>query len=93
MAIQGILDRLMSYNGVITQVYWKYADKIVYDQSRERAKNILYHVYWYKDIFELLPPELDESKTIDHVRTLMQIDIMQTPEMTSMARERIDDNF
>jgi hypothetical protein len=92
MSNQTLLDRLMSYNGVISQIYGKYADKIVYDQSRERAKHLLYHIYWYKDIFDLLPPELDEQKTMDHVRTLMNIDIMQNPETTSIWEKIISRN-
>ena len=94
MAIKKILDELMSYNGIVTQVYGKYADNIIYDQTKERAKQILYHVYGYKGIFALLPPELDEVKTMDHVRTLMQIDIMQNnPELTSIWSQNIENNI
>jgi len=57
----------------------------VYDQEREHAKRILYEVYGYKDIYDLLPPVLDEVKVMDYARTLMQIDIMQSPENTSIG--------
>ena len=91
MAIMNMLEQLMWYNGIVTQIYWKYADNIIYDQSREKAKHILYHVYGYKDIFTLLPPELDEVKTMDHIRTLMQIDIMQNnPELTSVWSQMVN---
>ena len=80
-----LIDRFMSRTGLMSSIYGKYADNIIYDQTKERAKQILYHVYGYKGIFALLPPELDEVKTMDHVRTLMQIDIMQNnPELTSI---------
>lgn len=81
---RGILDRLMSYTWVIQSIYWKYADQVVYDQDKQRAKKILHDVYGFKDIYELLPAEVDDVKLMDHVRTLMSIDIMQNPEATGV---------
>lgn len=81
----------MSLGAVVTNIYWKYSDLVIYDQSKEKAKRLLYTVYGYKNIYEILPPELDDQKTMDHVRTLMSIDIMQTPEATQVG-EKIRQN-
>lgn len=83
-ARRSILDILMSAEWLITNIYGKYADSVVYDQSKEKAKQKLYHLYGYKNIYKVLPPELDEVKIMDHMRTLMQIDIMNNPEMTAI---------
>lgn len=85
---ESLLDKLLKREWIITGIYWKYSDNVVYDQDKEKAKNMLYSLYGYKDIFEVLPPELDDQKTIDHVRTLMSIDIFQNPETTSLEAKK-----
>jgi hypothetical protein len=40
----------------------------------------------------VLPPELDEQKTMDHMRTLMAMDIYNNPENTSSEQKK-DRNF
>jgi hypothetical protein len=40
-----VLDRLMSFQGVLTNIYGEYSNKVVYDQDKEQAKHILKEVY------------------------------------------------
>lgn len=72
MQREKIVDRFMSNVWLVSNIFWKYSDAVVYNTRKEKAKNLLSEVYWYKDIHMLFPSEVDENKTINLVKVLNQ---------------------
>jgi len=46
-----LLDKIFGWTGLV-----------MYKEDKEKAKRILYEVYWYENIYQLFSPELDEEK-------------------------------
>lgn len=78
MNSEKIIDRFLQNRGLFPNVFWKYTDQVVFDSDKEKAKLILYRVYGFADIYEVLPPEIDENKIMDYARTFMQMDPYST---------------
>ena len=65
-----ITDRFLHVVGLFQNVLWKYADQVAYNQDKEQIKKVLHEVYWYKDIYDLVPPELDKDSTDRFLKTV-----------------------
>lgn len=57
-----IIDVFMERVGLFENVFWKASDKILYNSEFEKVKNILFEIYWKKDVFDIFPSEFDEDK-------------------------------
>lgn len=64
-----MLSNLMTNVWLFSNVFWKYADKIAYNQRKEKAKLVLDKVYWYTDIWTVLPESID----LDNVERNLKI--------------------
>lgn len=67
---QRIIEKFITNIWLFENVFWKVTDLIVYDTEYEKAKRILSQVYWYKDVYDLFPAELDERKVNETLKTL-----------------------
>lgn len=72
MNTQKIVEKYESNIALLSNVFGKFTDQIVYDSEAERAKQILYHVYGYKDIYAVCKPIVDTEKTCEYVKILNQ---------------------
>lgn len=72
MNTQKLIDKFAVNIGLISNIFGKYADSIIYKTSKERAKQLLCELYGYKDIFDIFPPEVDEEKTMRVIKILNQ---------------------
>lgn len=70
MISKKISDKFLSNIWLFENMLWKYAPLVAIDQDKERIKKILYEVYGYKDIFDLLPAELDQESMDKVLRTV-----------------------
>lgn len=70
MISQKITDKFMSVVGLFENTLWKYSNNIAYNQKKEQAKRVLSDVYWYKDIFDFVQPELDKEWVDKFLRTV-----------------------
>jgi len=67
-----IVDKFLSNTGLIPNIFGRYSDKMIFSTEKEKAKNILFNVYWYKDIFDVVPQQVDEDQTINLIKVLNQ---------------------
>lgn len=65
-----ITNRFMANIWLFENMFWKYANNFAYNQKKEKYKRILYHVYGFHDIFDFFPPEIDEAKTNQILKTI-----------------------
>lgn len=77
---QKLVDKFMSNVWLISNIFWKYSDDIVYNRRKEKAKLMLSEVYGYTDIYSIFPSEVDEAKTIWLVKILNQYYDQREPE-------------
>lgn len=61
MISKKISDRFLSNIGLFENMLGKYANLVAINQEKERIKKVLYEVYWYKDIYDFIPQELDKE--------------------------------
>ena len=54
-----ITEKFLSNIWLFENVLWKYSDHIAIDQGKENIKKILYEVYDFKDIYEIVPKQLN----------------------------------
>lgn len=66
-----ILDKFSSNEWLFEQIF---GDKSVamYDLEKEKLKNLLIQVYWFTDIEELFPPEIDLDKINNSLKTMFR---------------------
>ena len=68
-----ILDRFISNVWLFKNIFgWELTKKIVYNTEKEKVKNILFEIYWKKDVFKLFTEEVDERKVDNTLKTLFQ---------------------
>ena len=65
-----LLDKLLSVQGIFENIFWKFVNQVVYNQRKERIKNILFSVYGYKDTYEIFPPEVDRENMNSILKTM-----------------------
>lgn len=65
-----LLDKLLAVQWIFENIFWKFVDQIVYNQRKEKLKNILYNVYGYHDTYSIFRPEVDENKTHSILKTM-----------------------
>lgn len=67
---QKILDRLMANIWLLENIFWKYKDLVIFNQTKEKYKRFLFILYDKKDTYELFPAEIDEDKFPKTLNTL-----------------------
>lgn len=63
-----IYEKTLSVNWKYEKFFWKLLPDLVYNQVAERYKNILYEVFWFKDIHQVFKKELLKGDTIDLIK-------------------------
>jgi hypothetical protein len=79
-----ISDRFLSSIGLFENMFWRYSNLIAYNQEKERIKKILADVYWYKDIYEFIPSELDNESVNQVLKTVFTYH--ETPEEIELKK-------
>jgi hypothetical protein len=57
-----VVDRLIRPIWLFENILWKYSELIAYNTDKELAKKTLAEVYWYRDIYSVIPNQVDEEK-------------------------------
>lgn len=57
-----VVDRLIRPIWLFENILWKYSELIAYNTEKELAKKTLSEVYWFKDIYSVVPNEVDQEK-------------------------------
>lgn len=57
-----VVDRLIRPIWLFENILWKYSELVAYNTKKEFAKKALAEVYGYKDIYNVIPNEIDEEK-------------------------------
>lgn len=71
MLTNWIVKQFLQRIGLIENVLWsKYWPLVLLNQEKERKKKILHDVYWYKDIYKVLPPEIDKESLDKFLKTM-----------------------
>ena len=70
MITNKITKKFLSSIWLFENVLWKYSDKVAINQKKEMTKKILCEVYWYKDIYDFIQPELDDEAMSKFLRTV-----------------------
>lgn len=65
-----ITKKFLANIWLFENVLGKYSSDIAYNQKKERLKKVLYDVYGYKDIFDVVPPILDQKSTDKFLNTM-----------------------
>ena len=65
-----ISDKFLSNIWLFENMLWKYSWLVAINQDKERIKKILFEVYWYKDIYDFVPAELDKESMDQVLRTV-----------------------
>lgn len=65
-----IVETLVRPIWLFENIFWKYANQIAYNNEKEMAKKILAEVYWYVDIYDFFPSEIDEEKMNKTLNTI-----------------------
>jgi len=62
-----ILNSLNEDIWLFQKILWD-KEIALYNLEKEKMKKVLYEVYWMKDVYEVIWPELDETK-LDRIMT------------------------
>lgn len=84
-----ILDVFLENIWLFDNIFWKNTTKIIYNQERERAKNILKNVYHYNNVDILFPSEIDENRLYKTMETMFRF----TSNNTSNANNNTNNNW
>lgn len=57
-----VVDRLVRPIWLFENILWKYSELVAYNTEKELAKRTLSEVYGYKDIYNVVPNEIDQEK-------------------------------
>ena len=49
---------------------WRFSENVAYNQDKEQIKRVLDQVYWYKNIYTFVKPELDEEAVDRFFKTI-----------------------
>lgn len=66
-----ISDKFLSNIWLIENVLWKFTRFIIVRQDKERYKKMLYEVYWYKDIYDFIPEQIDHKNLDSFMNRMM----------------------
>ncbi|NOQ50459.1 MAG: hypothetical protein GQ557_02180 [Mycoplasmataceae bacterium] len=70
MIANNIVKKFLSNIWLFENVLWKYSNLVAINQKKEKIKKILFEVYGYKDIYDVVPQELDNEWVDKFLRTL-----------------------
>jgi len=70
MISNNIVKKFLSNIWLFENVLWKYSNLVAINQKKEKIKKILFEVYGYKDIYDIVPQELDKEGMDKFLRTL-----------------------
>lgn len=67
---QKITDKFISVVWLVENALWRFSNDVIYNQKKERCKKILSEVYWFKDIYEFMPAEVEQENLDKFLRTV-----------------------
>lgn len=69
LVTQSIQERLMASVWLFESILWKYSNSVAYNSDKEVYKKILFEM-WFKDIYEVVNPEVDMEKMNKFLNTV-----------------------
>lgn len=65
-----VIDKLLSSTGLFESIFGKAHDMIILNEKKEHIKHYLYTVFWFSDVYDIFPKELDDDMTERYLKTM-----------------------